>query len=372
MAKVYLEDSELTNIGNAIRNKNGTTTKYLPSEMPAAISAIETGGGGDISTFLKMPNRCEYLFCYDRFKNTYQPYKDEIDWSSARYIDYLFQQSSSDWTDWTIEVSNAKAWYPFSNAKGIKYPHLKVLSFETNGAMEFFGNSCGNNREDDATCHNVELAPITPGRTSRGFMYGSGLRFVPNSFYTFVSHNETYTGTQSYSTQTNPYRYTFYSSRCVEEILNVPLWTNATITIQDMVGNNQRLRRFTFETKPDGTPYSCPNWTVTLRFTGNYGYGVSTSGTGYGKGFSSACVISTDEQYAERKNLPDRCPQTAEYSDYNHTSAVETINSLPIVKSGTITFEGAQGSKTAGGAISNLTEAEIAVATAKGWTVTIS
>ena len=37
-----------------------------------------------------------------------------------------------------------------------------------------------------------------------------------------------------------------------------------------------------------------------------------------------------------------------------------------------INFKGASGSATDGGAIDNLTEEEIAVATAKGWTVSIS
>ena len=46
MANVLVEETSLTNIANAIRTKNGTTTTYKPSEMATAISAIETGGGG--------------------------------------------------------------------------------------------------------------------------------------------------------------------------------------------------------------------------------------------------------------------------------------------------------------------------------------
>lgn len=42
MSKVYLEDSTLTNIANAIRAKAGNTTQLLPSEMPAAITALPT------------------------------------------------------------------------------------------------------------------------------------------------------------------------------------------------------------------------------------------------------------------------------------------------------------------------------------------
>lgn len=45
MANVYLRDTTLISIGNAIRSKNGATTQYLPSEMADAIAAIEGGGG---------------------------------------------------------------------------------------------------------------------------------------------------------------------------------------------------------------------------------------------------------------------------------------------------------------------------------------
>lgn len=45
MSKVYLEDSELTAIGNAIRDKTGTSSLLLPSAMPSAIAGITTGGG---------------------------------------------------------------------------------------------------------------------------------------------------------------------------------------------------------------------------------------------------------------------------------------------------------------------------------------
>lgn len=44
MAKRLIENTVLTSIGDAIREKNGGSTTYKPSEMPDAIRAIETGG----------------------------------------------------------------------------------------------------------------------------------------------------------------------------------------------------------------------------------------------------------------------------------------------------------------------------------------
>ena len=42
MSKVLVTESYLTDIGNAIRSKNGGSTKYKPSEMAAAIKNIKT------------------------------------------------------------------------------------------------------------------------------------------------------------------------------------------------------------------------------------------------------------------------------------------------------------------------------------------
>ena len=42
MSKALVTESYLTDIGDAIRNKNGSTTKYKPSEMAGAINAITT------------------------------------------------------------------------------------------------------------------------------------------------------------------------------------------------------------------------------------------------------------------------------------------------------------------------------------------
>ena len=46
MSNVFVNDETLTAIADAIRAKNGETIAYKPSEMPDAISAITSGGGG--------------------------------------------------------------------------------------------------------------------------------------------------------------------------------------------------------------------------------------------------------------------------------------------------------------------------------------
>ena len=42
---VTVDDTNLKNIAQAIREKNGTENTYMPSEMANAITAIEIGGG---------------------------------------------------------------------------------------------------------------------------------------------------------------------------------------------------------------------------------------------------------------------------------------------------------------------------------------
>ena len=45
MAKVLINETSLSGIADAIRAKNGSSDTYKPSEMAAAIEAIEAGGG---------------------------------------------------------------------------------------------------------------------------------------------------------------------------------------------------------------------------------------------------------------------------------------------------------------------------------------
>lgn len=46
MSNVIIDDKHLGDVAAAIREKNGETTQYKPSEMAAAISALAIGGGG--------------------------------------------------------------------------------------------------------------------------------------------------------------------------------------------------------------------------------------------------------------------------------------------------------------------------------------
>ena len=127
-------------------------------------------------------------------------------------------------------------------------------------------------------------------------------------------------------------------------------------------------------------PYSC-NWknqVINLSYIG-YSSGIDQI-CNYNSGITQDKNVINNTTYQALKNDPDWFTCDYSYSRYNHDSAVRTINSLPDTSSylataggtNTIKFNQLSGVNTDGGAINTLTDAEIAVATAKGWTVTFA
>ena len=140
-------------------------------------------------------------------------------------------------------------------------------------------------------------------------------------------------------------------------------------------GKCGRLKKVTFETE-NGEPIKL-NWTKqTIDLSDYVGYVYNTESyvTGYNSGLTTDTQVKTQEDYERLKDNPDYWTMNINYARYNHDSAVETINSLPDVSQGNtnvIKFKGDAGKLTDGGAINTLTEEELAIATAKGWTVTL-
>lgn len=141
-----------------------------------------------------------------------------------------------------------------------------------------------------------------------------------------------------------------------------------------------RVKDVIFATQEDGTPYTANMKSQNIKLNPYVGY-FSMYSDGYGGAeLPESAAIRDAETYATNKNNPDSWTALPEYSRYNHTSAVNTINSLPDTSAylaanggtNTITFYPTSGSLTDGGAVETLTEEEIAVAAAKGWTVAYS
>ena len=179
----------------------------------------------------------------------------------------------------------------------------------------------------------------------------------------------------------NLYQKMFYNCKSLDEIVDLPVLrpqTSQTANyLQNVFTNCYRIKEMTFKTGADSAPRTDSGWTSqTIDLSQYVGYALNEFGIiGYNSGITADKEVTDDTSYQALKNDPDWWTRNVAYSRYNHDSAVNTINSLPDCSSSgtnTITFLGASGSATDGGAINTLTAEEIAVATAKGWTVSFA
>lgn len=250
----------------------------------------------------------------------------------------------------------------------------KVLNAYPNNMGSLFGY-CHRVRNipDDffSTWNNSRILSYAYAGGSSIFVYCYSLRKVPSSLFEFYSDG---LGTSS--------TYCIYSSLAtscfaLDELTGLPVFSN-TLTgnmFSNIVNYCYRLQRLTFKTNDDGTPKTAKWKNQTIDLTAYVGYsGGAQSLTSYNSGITADKEVKDDATYQALKNDPDWFATKVEYSRYNHDSAVETINSLPDCSAtgiNTIKFKKAAGANTDGGAIETLTAEEIAVAAAKGWTVTL-
>ena len=216
-------------------------------------------------------------------------------------------------------------------------------------------------------------------RETTQLFYGcSKLRKIPSLIY--------FNGIRSNSSSNSFYYQCFYNCRLLDEIVDIPVFANShtSDSFSDMLYSTWRVKKITFV--PNQTT-NMTNQTIDIGASTNVGYFPSSFtdrelnqyylDAETGVTMDTRVVDATT--YEALKNNPNWWTSDVAYSRYNHDSAVETINSLPDTSAylateggtNTIKFLGASGSATDGGAINTLTAEEIAVATAKGWTVTL-
>lgn len=369
MAKVLVNESSLTGIADAIRGKNGSTNTYKPSEMAAAITAISGGGGSGPeipdSAFV-LSGDCRYWDYKGKWDSFITAYADK--WSTSNIVDAsnMFNGCKLAQIPFEINLGN--------------YPLLANMFYDSN--LTTLPTIIGNN--------------IVVQSTS-GFLNYSKIKSIPNDYFNFIGNvYDSWTNVSLMfsdakylrnfpssvniipmkSKSTNPYS-SFYYSMCsgcyvLDEITNLAVNTTITYTsnvFDSTVRMCYRLKNFTFEA---GKTVNWKNQTIDLT---RVGYGLNDD-RALSAGISTSKKVTDDATYQALKNDPDWFTSKVEYSRYNHDSAVATINSLPDTSAylaanggtNTIKFTGAAGSATDGGSINTLTEEEIAVATAKGWT----
>jgi hypothetical protein len=200
----------------------------------------------------------------------------------------------------------------------------------------------------------------------------SSLRKIPTS----MLNNMWNVYTSSYGSM---YNQLFYNCFTLDEINGLGISTaSVTSNLFSMSFSKcHRIKNFTFQTNEDGTPKTAKWKSQTLDFSVSVGYSnspITYITTLFNSGITADKEVKDDATYQALKNDADWFTLDINYSRYNHDSAVNTINSLPdcsATGTNTIKFTGASGALTDGGAINTLTEEEIAVATAKGWTVSL-
>lgn len=396
MSKYVIDNETLVSIGDAIREKAGTTDAMTPAEMVTAIAAITTGGSDDCNgrhipdEALTITGECGYKFAYDGWTWFIDEVGDKITTTDILGAGYMFYNSTCKDIPFEINLrSGAGAGNMFNGAKNLET--IKAINnFSPGGNMDAMFTNC-NRLRYLPEFKNMNLSAMHANNygNATGMFNGCwSLRSIPEDFLKEVYSNA------------NGYYYSNFSNgftNCyvLDELRGLRGSTNTMTSnmFSSTFNNCHRLKDIIFATQEDGSPY-VHNWKSQVIDLASYsiGYYPMTSSeagnaanftvtriTEYNSGITGDKRVYNDETYEALKNDPDWFSVLASYSRYNHDSAVNTINSLPDTSaylasaggSNTIKFQGNCGAKTDGGAISNLTEEEIAVATAKGWTVAL-
>lgn len=393
MAKVFIEETTLTAIGDAIRGKEGTTELIPVSDMSNRITNLPSGGGAPTAEELTLTGICTYKFAETGWNWFIKKYgnmittQDITNCSNMFYNNQQLEEIPFDINVKDIFIFN----YMFAYMYKLKVcPRIRgTFKWQYNTTYASLDNmltSCQllSNLEDLFLPEMIDgfyEAVITTSyacprpNTFQG-MYS--LRQVPSWWYKFKLNPEsTAFPSNSYCLYYQAFQYCYN----LDELRDIPIWkckaASTTNILYNSFNQTLRLKSLTFETNPDGTPIEVQWKSQTIDLTNYVGY-ASSSGQITPYGITSDKLVKNDATYQALKNDPDWFTTAVAYSRYNHDSAVETINTLPDTSAylataggtNTIKFKGAAGSNTDGGAINTLTEEEIAIATAKGWTVT--
>lgn len=387
MANVIINDTNLFAIADAIRGKNGESTKYKPNEMAAAITAIETGGGeggyyvpdevftlsGDVSYWFAASRKNDWLIEYHLGKLSTQ----DITSASYMFSNYANQELDEIPFDFNFkEGTSCNVSNMFASCKHIKKIG-KFINLTTNTLYQCF-NNCYLLRELPEMV-NVDISALNTNTNSAGAIFQNcySLRSIPESLLKQIYNN---TNTSFYSHLVS----LFASCYALNEIKGINLADKIFTSnmLANTFGSLMRVKEIQFALNDDGTPLVRKMKSQTINLADNSsGYAGSTSYIlNYNSGITEETRITDAATYELYKNHPDSWTTDIAYSRYNHDSALNTIKSLPDTSAylatdggtNTIKFKGSSGSATDGGAINTLTEEEIAIATAKGWTVSFS
>ena len=90
MAIVLTDNTNYQNIANAIRNKNGSSDTYSPSQMATAINNIPSGGRGPTPAELALTGECDYRFYDGKWDWFLTKYGSQITTNNVSNCNYMF------------------------------------------------------------------------------------------------------------------------------------------------------------------------------------------------------------------------------------------------------------------------------------------
>ena len=383
MSKVAINEITLTNIGDAIREKTGKTNLIAPGDMPAEIASISTGGGGIEVEPIVLTGNCSY-YCSGPLSSKFiELFGNKITTNKLMYVNYMFRDSKVTNIPFELNMENTGSYSCaglFSSAGKLEKPPI-MNNFRPNNLGSMFEN-CQRLRIIPENVFNnwnyYSIHDSSWGDINNMFYNCFSLRNIPERFLKNVYTKGSYASSSLLNCG-------FYNCYSLDEIRGININPNVNITsdvCRSAFNNCDRVKDIIFDCNENGSPkaITATNQTINLADDSYIGYSpTKTRILGYNSGITADKQVTDDATYQALKDDPDWWTTDIAYSRYNHDSAVRTINSLPdtsayLASAGgtnTIKFKGAAGSKTDGGAINTLTEEEIAVATAKGWTVTL-
>ena len=368
---------KLTAIGNAIRGKTGGTDLLTLDGMVTAINGISTGANIPSYAF-NVSGKCRYRFANNGWNWFINNYGNQVTTSNIVDCYNMFYGSTAlknipfSINCSTTSTINCEAM--FQSAGIISAPEITV---KPSVMISMFSGCVYLKEMPDSYSETIDLSDTNSKTYSSGFQCMfyecNSLRKIPSDFL-----KKCYFSSTSYAYQL--YYQGFTDCYVLDELKGLPIIPaamNNNLFVVNPFYNCHRVKNIIFDTNEDGTAKTASWKNQTINLTQYIGYAEQASHiTEFG--IVSDKEVTDDTTYAALKNDPDWFTCNVAYSRYNKTSAIATINSLPdtsayIAANGgtnTIKFKGEAGSATDGGAINTMTEEEIAVATAKGWTVT--
>lgn len=372
--KVAINETTLTAIGDAIREKTGKTDLIAPGAMADEIKAI-SGGGGDIEVEpIELTGNQAKAFATPIPQAYFNLFADTISTNNITDASSMFSGFTTvEEIPFDINLSAGDCATIFDACYALKT--VPAIYNAKPYSLSYMFRRCYQLREiPEDWVDTWDFGKIASTTSSYGagassiFEYCYSLRKFPMDLLRTVNEN-----CKTYAI----YDHLFYDCFALDEIIGLPVHyrTGLTSNILYRLLSCRRLKHFTFETNEDGSPIKAAWGSQSLSLNG-IGYWSTPSFNGlleYNSGLTTDKEVVDEATYQALKDDPDWWTLKREYSRYNHNSAVETLNSLPDTSdyytSNTITFLGTEGSATDGGAINTLTEEEIAVAATKGWTV---